>query len=90
MNIIFEFLGPKTPQSKSKVERKSYTFYGRIRAPLNCAGLVDRLRNSVWAECARTITFLSNITDVKYLDACPYQLMFGSKPRLPEILRSFG
>ena len=44
----------------------------------------------VWAECARKVTFLSNITAVKSKDVCPYQLLFGSKPRLPKSLRSFG
>ena len=90
MNIIFEFSGPRTPQRNGKVERKFQTFYGRIRATLNCAGLKDRVRHGVWAECANTVTFLSNITALKSKDVCPYQLLFGSKPKLPESLRSFG
>jgi hypothetical protein len=48
------------------------------------------VRNGVWTECARTVTFLSNITAVKSKNVCPYQSLFGSKPRLPESLRSFG
>jgi hypothetical protein len=90
LNIIFEFSGPRTPQRNGKVERKFQTFYGRIRATLNCAGLKDRVRHGVWAECANTVTFLSNITALKSKDVCPYQLLFGSKPKLPESLRSFG
>jgi hypothetical protein len=89
-NIIFEFSGPRTPQCNGKVERKFQTLYGRIRATLNCAGLKDRMRHGVWAECANTVTFLSNITALKSKDVCPYQLLFGSKPKLPESLRSFG
>jgi hypothetical protein len=46
-NIIFEFLGPRTPQRNGKVERKFQIFYGRIRATLNCAGLKDRMRHGV-------------------------------------------
>ena len=57
---------------------------------LNCAGLKDDLRSGVWAECAMTVTFLSNITSVKNLDICPHQLLFGCKPKLPASLRSFG
>jgi hypothetical protein len=90
LNIIFAFLGPKTPQRNGKVERKFQTFYGRIRATLNFAGLKDRMRHGVWAECANTVTFLSNIIALKSKDVCPYQLLFGSKPKLPESLRSFG
>jgi hypothetical protein len=50
LNITFEFSGPKTPQRNGKVKRKIQTFYGRIRATLNCAVLKDRLRNGVCAE----------------------------------------
>ena len=90
MNIRFEFSGPRTPQRNGKVERKFQTFYGRIRAMLNCAGLKDHLRNGVWAECAMTVTFLSNIISIKSDEKCPYQLLFGAKPKLPSALKAFG
>jgi hypothetical protein len=57
---------------------------------LNGAGLKDDLRSGVWAECAMTVTFLSNITSVKNQEVCPHQLLFGCKPKLPASLRSFG
>jgi hypothetical protein len=57
---------------------------------LNCAGLKDRLKNGVWAECSRAVTFLLSITALKSRGVCPYQLLFGFKPKLPESLRSFG
>ena len=88
--IKFEFSGPRTPQRNGKVERKFQTFFGRIRAMLNSAGLKDNLRSGVWAECAMTVTFLSNITSIKNQEICPYQLLYGCKPRLPASLRSFG
>jgi transposase InsO family protein len=65
LNIKFEFLGPRTPQLNGKVERKFQTYYGRIRASSNCAGRKDESRPYVWAECARTITFLHNIISTK-------------------------
>jgi hypothetical protein len=37
-----------------------------------------------------TVTYLSNITSIKEKMIYSYQLLFGSKPRLPESLRSFG
>jgi hypothetical protein len=57
---------------------------------LNNEGLEDSVRTGVWAKCARTTTFLSNIISIKANYKCPYQLMFGSKPKLPTSLRIFG
>jgi hypothetical protein len=88
--VKFEFSGPRTPQRNGKVERKFQTFFGRIRAMLNSAGLKDHLRSGVWAECAMTVTYLSNITSINEKMICPNQLLFRIKPRLPESLRSFG
>jgi hypothetical protein len=90
LKIKFEFSGPMTPQRNGKVERKFQTFYGKIRASLNCAGLKDELRSGVWAECARTITFLHNITSIKAKEVCPYELLISGKPNLAEKLKSFG
>ena len=64
-NIKFEFSGPRTPQQNGKVERKFQTFYGRNRAMLNNSGLENSERSGIWAECARTRTFLSNIMAIK-------------------------
>jgi hypothetical protein len=46
-NVKFEFSGPRTPQRNGKVERKFQTFFGRIRAMLNSAGVKDQLRSGV-------------------------------------------
>jgi hypothetical protein len=54
------FSGPRTPLQNGKVERKFQTFYGRIRAMFNHPGFENGERSGIWAECARTITFLSN------------------------------
>lgn len=40
-------------------------------------------------KCARRTTFLSNIIVYKAKEKCPYQLLLGSKPKLPTILRIF-
>jgi hypothetical protein len=87
--VKFKFSGPRSPQRNGKDERKFQTFFGRIRALLNSAGLKDHLRSGVWAECAMTVTYLSNNTSIKEKMICPYQLLFGNEPRLPESLRSF-
>jgi hypothetical protein len=72
------------------VERKFQTFFGRIRAMLNSASVKNQLRSGVWAECAITVTFLSNITLIKNKKVCPFELLFGCKLNLPTSLRSFG
>jgi hypothetical protein len=64
-NVSFEFSGPQTLQHNGKVERKFQTFFGRIRAMLNSAGVKDPLRSGVWAECAMKVTFLLNVTSIK-------------------------
>jgi hypothetical protein len=86
--VKFEFSSPQTPQRNDKVEIKFQTFFGRIRAMLNSAGVKDQLRSGVWAECAMTVTFLSNVTSIKSKEVCPYELLFGCKSKLPTSLRS--
>jgi hypothetical protein len=66
------------------VERKFQTSYKSIRGTLNNGGPEDGVRTGECANCARTTTFLSNITSIKAKDKFPYQLMFGSKPKLPK------
>jgi hypothetical protein len=88
--IKFEFSGPRIPQRNGNVEMKFQTLYGQICAILNDAGLEGETRSGVWSECANTVTFLSNISFLKGQDKCPYQLLFGSTPKLPSSLRPFG
>ena len=57
---------------------------------LNGAGLKDELRTKIWAECAMTTTYLSNIIATKSESKCPYELLFGCKPRLNSTLKAFG
>jgi hypothetical protein len=71
-NIKFEFLGTSTPRRNGKVESNFLIFYGMIRATLNIGGHEDSVNTGVWAECARTTTFLSNITSIKAKDKFPY------------------
>jgi hypothetical protein len=72
------------------VKRKIQIFYGRSGPTLNNGGLDDSIRTGVWADCARTTTFLSNIISTKAKDKCLYQLIFSRKPKLSTSLRIFG
>jgi hypothetical protein len=89
-NVKFEFSCPQNPQSNGKVKRKFQPFFGRIRSMLDSAGVKDRLRSGVWAECARTVKFLSNVTSIKNKEVCAYELLFVCNPMLPTSLTSFG
>jgi hypothetical protein len=88
--VKFEFSGPRTPQRNGKVERELQTFYGRIRSMLNGAGLIGDLRNKIWAECAMTTTYLSNVVSMKSSFESPFELLFGTKRILHDKLKIFG
>jgi Reverse transcriptase (RNA-dependent DNA polymerase) len=88
--VKFEFSGPRTPQRNGKVERKFQTFYGRIRSILNGAGLKGDLRNKIWAECVMTTTYLSNVIATRSNMKSPFELLYDTKPVLPEELKIFG
>ena len=90
MNVCFEYSGPRTPQRNGKVERKYQTLYGRIRAMLNGAGMKDEVRSGIWAECASTATFYSNVLLTNGKSKSPHELMFGVKSHCLNNLRLFG
>ena len=90
LGITFEYSGPRTPQRNGKVERKFQTLYGRIRAMLNGAGLQEEMRSGIWAECASTATFYSNILATRVTKKSPQELLFGKKSHCAHNLRVFG
>jgi hypothetical protein len=47
------------------VEIKFQTLFGRIRAMINGAGARNQLKSGVWAECAMSVTLLSNVISIK-------------------------
>jgi hypothetical protein len=57
---------------------------------LNGAGLKDKIRSKIWAEFVVTTTYLSNLISTKSGNKCPYELLFGCKPKLNLSLKSFG
>jgi hypothetical protein len=57
---------------------------------LNGAGLKDEFRSRIWAECASTATFYSNILLTNGRSKSPQELMFGNKSHCVNNLRLFG
>ena len=88
--ILFEFTARETPQHNGIVERAYQTLYNRVRAMLNTAGFNEGLRNSMWAECARTATDLENVTVKIGNEKSPHELMFGTQSKIVLNLRIFG
>jgi hypothetical protein len=56
--------------------------FGRIKARINGAGLKNELRNGIWTGCATTTTYLSNMTFTMSGEKYPFEMLFGSKPKL--------
>jgi hypothetical protein len=90
LQIIFEYTAPNTPQQNGVVERAFATLYGRIRAMLlNTKNLPEEIKTGLWAECASTATFLSNIL-VDQENTSPYEKFFNSSPKFPIDMYPFG
>ena len=88
--VKMEYTAPGTPQQNGVVERAFATLYGRVRAMLNGAQLNDKLRHSLWAECANTATDLNNMMITDGENMSPHEKLFGNKPKFAHKLRTFG
>jgi hypothetical protein len=88
--LQFEFSGPRTAQRNGKVERKFQTLYGRIRDMFNDSGIVDEIRDGLWAECASTTSFYENRIVNKETQQSPLQLMYNKRSKEAKILKTFG
>jgi hypothetical protein len=79
--IYFEFTAPGTPMQNGVVERAFPTLLGSVRAMLNGAKFTKVVRDSIWAECARTATMLENyMSSIQPPYKSPAELLFGSNP----------
>jgi hypothetical protein len=75
LGLQLEFSGPRISQRNGKLERKVQTLYGGIRAMLNDSGLVDEIRDGLWAECASKASFYKQRIINKETQQSPLQLM---------------
>jgi transposase InsO family protein len=90
LGLQFEFSGPRTPQRNGKVERKFQTLYGRIRAMFNDSGIVNEIRDGLWAECASTASFYENRIVKKTTQQSALQLMYNKQFKGHKNLKAFG
>jgi hypothetical protein len=57
---------------------------------LNGAGFENELSDKIWAECAKNVTYLSNIISTKMIVKRPFELLYGERPTLHNNLKMFG
>ena len=88
MGIKFEYSGPRTPQRNGKVEKE---FQTAKPVDVSGAGLQDKIRHGIWAECTSTATFHSNIMVTKDSMMSPFEICFGKKAHcVDKLIRIFG
>ena len=79
IDVTFEFVAPHTPQHNGVAERAFATFYGRMRAMMFNAGLTEKMRGKLCAECASLAAKLDNIIPREYQPLTSYQLFYGKE-----------
>ena len=90
LGVTFEFTAVKTPEQNGRVERLFQTLYGRVRATLRGAGIGEKYRQKLWAECAATITKVYTVTVKREGEKPPYQQFYGVLPAYVHHLCRFG
>jgi hypothetical protein len=87
--VQLEFTAPDTPPQSGKIERKSATLYGKVRATLNEAEFTWALCRGR-AYCALLITKLDNSLIHSDVHLSPYELFHDYNPAWLPHLQSFG
>jgi hypothetical protein len=85
----FEITAPNRPQPNGKIERKFATMWGKVRAMLSAAKLPWKIRNTLWAQCAKHCTDLENSL-VKKGKRSSYERIFKKIPEWVKYLHTSG
>jgi hypothetical protein len=88
--LKFEFSSRRTPLRNGEIERKFQTLYGSVRSILNHVGIKDKMRRSIWVECASTVRYYANILVNRESGKPPQESMFGVKFKKLTNLKIFG
>ena len=88
--IQIEYTAPNTPQQNGVVERKFVTIRDRSCAAMINAKLNDEFQGLLWAECANTMTRVTNVVSNSRNIKCPDWLWYGKQPTIYEHLIQFG
>jgi hypothetical protein len=75
-DIQIEYTAPNTPQQNGVVERKFVTIRDRSCAAMINAKLNDEFQGLLWAECANTMTRVTNVVSNSRNIMCPDWLVF--------------
>ena len=101
LNMKFKFTAPGMPQQNGVVECMFVTLYSCTCSMLNGGNFTQKMRDKLWAECAKMATDLESIMatkskvkteemDVQIADAVPYKKFYGKMPAWTCHLRTFG
>ena len=71
-----EYTGAATPQHNGVVERAFATITDRVRAMFRSAGIDEKLKFKLWAECVKTATDIDNILVSKKSDRSPHEKFY--------------
>ena len=83
LGIHHEETAPYTPHQNGVAERANRTICDRIRSIIAETGLPKAL----WAEIARTVTYLKNRSPTRSLKSTtPYEALYGEKPDLSHLI----
>jgi len=83
LGIHHEETAPYTPHQNGVAERANRTICDRIRSIIAETGLPKAL----WAELARTVTYLKNRSPTRSLKGMtPYEALYGEKPDLSHLI----
>lgn len=88
-NIEMEFTAPRTPEQNALVERPFSFLWNRVREMLNGAGFDEKMRKSIWAECANMSMQLDN-SHVRKKGISNYESYHGKPPKIWKEYRCFG
>ena len=88
--IQIEYTAPNTPQQNGMVERKFVTIRDRSCAAMISAKFNDEYQGLLWAECASTLTRITNIVSNSRNIKCPDWLWYGKQPTIYKHLVQFG
>ena len=88
--IQMEYTAPNTPMQNGTVERKFVTIRDRSCAAMISAKFNDEYQGLLWAECASTLTHITNIVSNSRNIKCPDWIWYGKQPTIYKNLVQFG
>jgi hypothetical protein len=88
IDTFLEFTSPETPEQNGHVKQSLAMLWGLVRAIMNHSGVIQDLRDELWAEYSATATKLSNVMSQKK-GKSPFEYFYGHEAKLAKNLLIF-